>query len=40
MSLWKTLKGPGAQVVFSFILPVGHWDPGRVKQVDRVKDWL
>lgn len=37
-SLRKKLKGSEAQVLLSSTLLVGHWDSGRVKQVDGVND--
>lgn len=38
--LRKKLAGSKAQLMFSSTLLVGHWDSGRVKQVDGVNDWL
>lgn len=40
MSLGKILKEWGAQVVFSFGLPVGDWNPGRRRQMGQVNAWL
>lgn len=33
-------KVGGAQVVFSSVLPVGDWDPGRKTRIRWVNDWL
>ena len=39
MSLGKMLKGPGAQVLFSSVLPVEDWDLGR-RRKDQYNEWL
>lgn len=30
----------GAQAVFSYILPLGNWDPGRRRRTEQVNVWL
>jgi len=39
-SLQKVLKESEAQVIFSSVLPVGNWDPGRRRGTDKLNDWL
>lgn len=34
------LKGPGAQVLFSSVLPVEDWDLGRRRRADQLNDWF
>lgn len=40
MSLGAMLKGSGAQVVVSSILPVRGRGPGRRRRIERVNAWL
>lgn len=39
-SLGKMLKGLGAQVVFSVVLPFRDWDPGKRQRTDQLNDCL
>ena len=39
-ALGRLLKGLGAQVVLSFVLLVGDWDPHKMERVDALNEWL